>query len=90
MESQSDIRFSNWVVSNESDSAGDTNGIEIEDIEEVPQQLISSTATQTEEFNYFFKSGSGGNGRVFDQIRTIFVVMMSRLNFTQGSFHLKF
>ena len=41
--------------------------MEIEDIEEVPQQLISSTATQTEEFNYLFKSGSAGNGRVFDQ-----------------------
>ena len=40
--------------------------MEIEDIGEVPQQLISSTATQTEEFN-LFKSGSAGNGRVFDQ-----------------------
>ena len=54
-------------LSNESDSAGDTNEMEIEDIEEVPQQLISSTTTQTEEFNYLFKSGSGGNGRCFDQ-----------------------
>ena len=54
-------------LSNETDSASDTYEMEIEDIEEVPQQLISGTATQTEEFNYLFKSGSAGNGRVFNQ-----------------------
>ena len=54
-------------LSNESYSAGDTNEMEMRHIEEVTQQLISSIATQTEGFNYLFKLGSGGNGRVFDQ-----------------------
>ena len=35
-------------LSKESNSAGNTNEIEIEDIKEIPQQLIRSTATQTD------------------------------------------
>ena len=76
-------------LSNESVSAGDTNvnGIEIEDIEEVPQQLV---ALQHRLKNLTIFSSKEVVEMDVYLIRTVFVVMMTMLRFTQDFLHLKF
>ena len=75
-------------LSNESVSASDinVNGMEIEDIEEVPQQVV---ALQHRLKNLTIFSSKEVVEMDVYLIRTVFVVMMTMLRFTQDSLHLK-